>query len=48
MHKLPKALMNQILGHKPDKDETSQTYSQGYGIKELYKWIKTLDYGNIV
>jgi integrase len=48
MHKLPKALMNQILGHEPDKDESSQTYSQGYGIKELYEGIKTLDYGNIV
>ncbi|WP_295050480.1 site-specific integrase [Sulfurimonas sp.] len=44
IHRLPKALMNQILGHAPDKDETSQTYSNGYGIEQLYEGIKTLEY----
>jgi len=44
MHKLPKALMNQIMGHAPDKDETSSTYSNGYGIEQLYEGIKTLEY----
>jgi integrase len=43
-HRLPKALMNQILGHEPDKDETSKTYSTGYGIEELYIGMKTLNY----
>ncbi len=44
IHRLPKALMNQILGHEPDKDETSRTYSDGYGIEELYIGIQTLNY----
>jgi integrase len=43
-HRLPKALINQILGHEPDKDETSKTYSTGYGIEELYTGMKTLNY----
>jgi len=41
-HKLPKDLMNQIMGHEPDKDETTATYSQGYGIEELYIGVCTL------
>ena len=43
-HRLPKALMNQILGHAPDKDETTQTYSQGYGIEELYTGVCSLEF----
>jgi integrase len=43
-HRLPKALMNQIMGHQPDRDETTQTYSQGYGLEELYEGIKTISY----
>ena len=43
-HRLPKDLMNQIMGHQPDRDETSQTYSQGYGIAELFEGIKTIQY----
>jgi integrase len=46
-HRLPKALMNQILGHAPDKDETSQTYSNGYEIEQLYEGIKTLNFESI-
>ena len=42
--KLPKDLVNQLMGHEPDKDMTSRVYSQGYGIKELYEGIKTLDF----
>ncbi len=45
-HRLPKALMNQILGHAPDKDETSQTYSQGYGIEELYTGVCSLEFNS--
>jgi integrase len=47
-HKLPKDLMNQIMGHEPDKDMTSAVYSQGYGIRELYEGIKTLKFTNII
>lgn len=47
VHRLPKELMNKILGHEPDKDETSRTYSTGYGIEELYIGIKTLNYGGL-
>jgi hypothetical protein len=36
--------MNQIMGHEPDKDMTTVVYSQGYGVKELYKGIKTLTF----
>lgn len=43
-HKLPKDLMNQIMGHEPDKDMTTAVYSQGYGVKELYEGIKTLTF----
>ncbi|QOP45694.1 site-specific integrase [Sulfurimonas paralvinellae] len=43
-HKLPKDLMNQILGHEPDKDETSRTYSCGYGIEELFIGVCTLEF----
>jgi hypothetical protein len=47
IHRLPKALMNQILGHEPDKDETSRTYSNGYGIEELYIGMQTLNYDGL-
>jgi integrase len=43
-HKLPKDLMNRIMGHEPDSDETSRTYSQGYGVEELFIGVKTLHY----
>lgn len=43
-HKLPKDLMNQIMGHEPDKDITTAVYSQGYGVKELYEGVKTLTF----
>ncbi len=46
-YKFPKALANQILGHRPDQDETTQTYSQGFGLEELYECIKTLKYMDI-
>lgn len=46
-HKLPKDLMNRIMGHKPDKDETSRTYSKGYGVEELYIGICTLEFSGI-
>lgn len=42
-HRLPKDLINQLMGHEPDKDMTSRVYSQGYGIEELYVGIKTLE-----
>lgn len=47
-YKLPKSLMNQLMGHAPDKDETSNTYSKGYKIESLYEGIKTLELGNVV
>lgn len=43
-YKLPKDLMNRIMGHEPDKDETSQTYSRGYGIEELYTGVCSLKF----
>ena len=43
-HKLPKDLMNRIMGHEPDKDETSRTYSKGYGVEELYIGVCTLKF----
>jgi len=44
MHRRPKALMNQLLGHAPDSDETSQTYSNSYEVEQLYERIKTLEF----
>lgn len=35
------------MGHEPDKDMTTVVYSEGYGIKELYEGIKTLE-NNII
>jgi len=34
----------QIMGHEPDKDETTATYSQGYRIEELYIGVCTLKF----
>jgi hypothetical protein len=45
-YRLPKDLMNQLMGHAPAEDETTATYSQGYGIEELYEGIKTLDFNS--
>ncbi|WP_345992382.1 site-specific integrase [Sulfurimonas sp. HSL-1716] len=47
-YKLPKDLMNRIMGHEPDKDMTSVVYSQGYGVEELYEGIKTLDFKDLI
>jgi len=46
-YKIPKDLMNRIMGHEPDKDETSQSYFDGYSIESLYEGIKTLDFEQI-
>jgi integrase len=46
--KLPKALVNRLMGHEPDKDMTSLVYSQGYGVKELYEGIRTLDFEDLI
>ncbi len=43
-HQLPKALVNQLMGHEPDSDETSRTYSKGYGIKELFEGIRVISF----
>ncbi len=42
-HRLPKDLTNSIMGHEPDKDETSHTYSNEYKIEELYIGICSLE-----
>ncbi len=47
-YKIPKDLMNRIMGHEPDKDETSQSYFDGYSIESLYEGIKTLDFGSLI
>ncbi|WP_151900083.1 hypothetical protein [Sulfurimonas hydrogeniphila] len=45
--KLPKDLINRILGHEPDKDTTTQQYFSGYSVKELFKGIKWLEFGKL-
>lgn len=47
-HRLEKALMNQMLGHEPDKDTTSAVYAGRYGVPELYEGIKTLDFSRFI
>ena len=47
-YRLPKDLMNRLMGHEPDKDMTSLVYSQGYGIKGLYEGIKTLEFESLI
>lgn len=47
-HRIPKDVMNSILGHEPDKDSTTQNYHHGYGISELYEGIKTLEFDAIL
>lgn len=47
-HTLPKDLMNQMLGHEPDKDTTSVVYSQGYSIAELNVGMKTLQFRDLL
>ncbi len=43
--KLPKDLINRILGHEPDKDTTTQQYFSGYSVKELFEGVKGLEFG---
>jgi hypothetical protein len=47
-YKLPKDLMLSLLGQEPDKDQMTQTYSNGYSIESLYEGIKTLEFKLVI
>lgn len=46
-YKIPKDLMNRLVGHEPAEDETSQAYFDGYDIEALYEGIKTLNFDDV-
>ena len=45
-YKIPKDLINRILGHEPANDETTQSYFSGYDVEALYEGIRTLDFSD--
>jgi len=47
-YKIPKDLVNRLMGHEPADDETSQSYFDGYSIEALYEGIKNLHFSNII
>jgi hypothetical protein len=44
MHKVPKDVMNRIMGHERPRDMTSSNYSGGFTPLELNEGMKTLSF----